>query len=133
MFTRCTLAAAVVAAFSVVLAPAARAEPPTPRKTLTAFTSDQELAATLKRWADEAQRKRDDRARRMAGNQSMLAKEAAPASAPVAAFADKAEADAVTNVQHAGVDEGGIVKVHGDHLVVLRRGRLFTVRIGDNQ
>ncbi|HEX5128715.1 MAG TPA: beta-propeller domain-containing protein, partial [Usitatibacter sp.] len=30
------------------------------------------------------------------------------------------------------VDEGGIVKVHGDHLVVLRRGRLFTVRIGGN-
>jgi hypothetical protein len=28
------------------------------------------------------------------------------------------------------VDEGGIVKVQGDHLVVLRRGRLFTVRIG---
>jgi hypothetical protein len=41
------------------------------------------------------------------------------------------EAESVTNVQHAGVDEGGIVKVHGDHLVILRRGRLFTVRIGD--
>ena len=37
----------------------------------------------------------------------------------------------VTNTQHAGVDEGGIVKVHGEHLVVLRRGRLFTVRLGD--
>jgi beta propeller domain-containing protein len=36
----------------------------------------------------------------------------------------------VTNVQHAGVDEGGIVKVHGRHLVVLRRGRLFTVELG---
>ena len=44
-------------------------------------------------------------------------------------MADSAES--VTNVQHAGVDEGGIVKVHGDHLVVLRRGRLFTVAIGD--
>src|SRR5690606_6091458 len=29
--------------------------------------------------------------------------------------------------QIAGVDEGGIVKVIGEHLVVLRRGRLFTV------
>src|SRR6185369_6190469 len=29
----------------------------------------------------------------------------------------------------AGVDEGGIVKVHGRHLVILRRGRLFTVDI----
>jgi Beta propeller domain len=30
------------------------------------------------------------------------------------------------------VDEGDIVKLHGDHLVVLRRGRLFTVEIGGN-
>ena len=37
----------------------------------------------------------------------------------------------MTNMQHAGVDEGGIVKLHGDHLVMLRRGRLFTVAIGD--
>jgi hypothetical protein len=37
--------------------------------------------------------------------------------------------ESVTNVQHAGADEGGIVKVHGDHLVMLRRGRLFTVSI----
>lgn len=33
----------------------------------------------------------------------------------------------ITNTQEAGVDEGGIVKVHGKHLVVLRRGRLFTI------
>jgi hypothetical protein len=42
------------------------------------------------------------------------------------------EAESVTNTQHAGVDEGGIVKVHGNHLVILRRGRLFTVRLGDD-
>jgi hypothetical protein len=41
-----------------------------------------------------------------------------------------ATAEAVTNNQHQGVDEGGIVKTHGDHLVILRRGRLFTVRLG---
>lgn len=40
--------------------------------------------------------------------------------------------ESITNVQTAGVDEGGIVKQHGDHLVILRRGRLFTVRIGDD-
>jgi hypothetical protein len=34
-------------------------------------------------------------------------------------------------VQHAGVDEGGIVKLHGKHLIVLRRGRLFSVAVGD--
>lgn len=39
--------------------------------------------------------------------------------------------ESVTNVQQAGVDEGGIVKLHGNHLVVLRRGRLFTIAIGD--
>lgn len=59
---------------------------------------------------------------------------AAPAPVAVAeqeiVVTGAAGADEVTNVQHAGVDEGGIVKVHGDHLVVLRRGRLFTVRFG---
>lgn len=41
-------------------------------------------------------------------------------------------AESVTNVQHAGVDEGGIVKTYRDFLIILRRGRLFTVRIGDD-
>jgi uncharacterized secreted protein with C-terminal beta-propeller domain len=38
----------------------------------------------------------------------------------------------ITNVQEVGVDEGGIVKVAGEYLVVLRRGRIFTVRHGGN-
>jgi hypothetical protein len=37
--------------------------------------------------------------------------------------------EGITNVQTAGVDEGGIVKLAGHFLVVLRRGRLFTVDI----
>lgn len=55
------------------------------------------------------------------------------ASAPPladAAVAERAEPGQITNVQEAGVDEGGIVKVAGDYLVVLRRGRIFTVRHG---
>jgi hypothetical protein len=44
-----------------------------------------------------------------------------------------AATQSITNTQHEGVDEGGIVKVHGDHLVILRRGRLYTVAIGDNR
>ena len=44
----------------------------------------------------------------------------------MAGYAD----ESITNVQHAGVDEGGIVKLHGDHLVVLHRGRLVTVAMG---
>ena len=52
--------------------------------------------------------------------------------APAAeAPADMAEGEAITNTQEVGVDEGGIVKNAGDYLVVLRRGRLFTVRTGD--
>lgn len=59
-------------------------------------------------------------------------------SAPTAARSSAPPAPApsnpsITNVQIAGVDEGGIVKVIGDHLVILRRGRLFTIstRAGD--
>jgi len=47
--------------------------------------------------------------------------------------ADGAGGESVTNTQTAGVDEGGIVKVHGDYLVMLRRGRLFTVRIAGRE
>lgn len=36
-------------------------------------------------------------------------------------------APSITNNQEAGVDEGDIVKMRGDTLVILRRGRLFTV------
>jgi hypothetical protein len=42
------------------------------------------------------------------------------------------DSGSITNTQTAGVDEGGIVKTHGDHLVVLRRGRLFTLSTGNN-
>lgn len=37
--------------------------------------------------------------------------------------------DKITNTQEAEVDEGGIVKKRGDLLIILRRGRLFTVSI----
>jgi hypothetical protein len=42
-------------------------------------------------------------------------------------------ATSITNNQTAGVDEGGIVKMVGEHLVVLRRGRLFTVSLAGNR
>jgi hypothetical protein len=87
---------------------------------MRAFRSEQELAAYFKELAEKHRTARASNSLSLAG---------APAQA------DKKEAqaatDSVTNVQHAGVDEGGIVKVHGNHLVVLRRGRLFTVAIGD--
>ncbi|HEU5058353.1 MAG TPA: beta-propeller domain-containing protein, partial [Kofleriaceae bacterium] len=43
--------------------------------------------------------------------------------------ADSDDRESITNTQEAGVDEGGIVKAHGDFLIVLRRGRLFSVRL----
>jgi hypothetical protein len=36
-------------------------------------------------------------------------------------------------LRSAGVDEGDIVKQHGDQLVILRRGRLFSVSLGDDR
>lgn len=60
---------------------------------------------------------------------------APPAVMSADAVADVAESpppgtESITNTQEAGVDEGGIVKQAGDYLLVLRRGRLFTIRIG---
>jgi hypothetical protein len=60
---------------------------------------------------------------------SMSVDAAAPA---MEAPAEAAPEESITNTQEAGVDEGGIVKRAGDYLVVLRRGRLFTIRVGDD-
>ena len=104
-----------------------------PKKTLRAFRSEQELKDYFR--ALEEKRKRDAQ-RRAPAKSAANAPSASPSFSAdgVAAEAakDSKEDDSVTNNQHAGVDEGGIVKVHGDHLVILRRGRLFTVKIGDN-
>lgn len=92
-----------------------------PRTRLTAFGSEAELTAFLRELAQETGRRQ-----RLEAQNSGLGYLSPAAPAAKAAAYD----ESVTNVQHAGVDEGGIVKVHGDHLVVLRRGRLFTIRIG---
>ncbi|EKD76362.1 MAG: hypothetical protein ACD_43C00141G0004 [uncultured bacterium] len=39
----------------------------------------------------------------------------------------------ITNVQEQGVDEGDIVKAHGEYLIVLSRGRLFSVKVRDGE
>jgi hypothetical protein len=109
--------------------PATTAAPAGARgRRLQAFGSQSELDAFLREvaLAQVARRRANEGLQKM---QSAPPATAAPA-AEGQAGADKDES--VTNVQHAGVDEGGIVKVSGDHLVVLRRGRLFTVRIGDD-
>ena len=110
-----------------------------PKATLKAFASEQEIADLLRGWADAQRRRADVRRATSSGSEGAVAGLAAqaPAAAPLTDAAAKAEAatgaDAITNVQHAGVDEGGIVKRRGDHLIVLRRGRLFTIDIRDRR
>ena len=128
-------AVAVAAAAFFVTASAAEGAP---RKTLQAFASDREIADLFKRWAEENRRESRARSSQMfdsasqPGQAGMGTMSAAPA-APASKAGPAGEADSITNVQHAGVDEGGIVKRHGEHLVILRRGRLFTVNINDRQ
>ena len=95
------------------------------KKTMRSFGSEQELVRFMRDLAEKSKRERRAAMKQEAANT------AAPASPPAADDKSKDDAESITNVQHSGVDEGGIVKVHGNHLVVLRRGRLFTVAIGD--
>jgi hypothetical protein len=97
---------------------------------MPSFGSEEELRAYLRHLM--AERERRARLRRQAmGYANGAPGLGAPAPA-MSAEVSGARDDAITNAQHAGVDEGGIVKLRGDHLVVLRRGRLFTIRIGGN-
>nr|MBP6749072.1 beta-propeller domain-containing protein [Xanthomonadaceae bacterium] len=109
-------------------------------KTLRAFADEKEMRGVLDKFR-EAGKKRRARSQAVmesgdAVAMSAPAAEAAADAAAAPAEASKAEAPAdeesITNVQTAGVDEGGIVKRQGDFLIVLRRGRLFTLRIGDD-
>jgi hypothetical protein len=93
-------------------------------KTMKAFASDEELKQYLKRIVEK--RKQAIPSRGAVANKSAV---------DTATFAKEGlfsvDGESVTNTQHAGVDEGGIVKVHGDPMVILRRGRLFKVAVGD--
>lgn len=99
------------------------------RKTMKAFKSEQELQRYFRQLAEKEKRRRGPLA-------DMPVAKAVPSQiAGVAAqpAAKGAAEEPITNTQHAGVDEGDIVKLHGDHLVILRRGRIFTVAVGDQQ
>jgi len=97
------------------------------KKTMKAFKSEPELVSYFRELAEKQRRV----ARRAVALNTSTVDSNAAAPMQEASAAKPVPQEAVTNTQHAGVDEGGIVKVHGDHLVVLRRGRLFTVAIGD--
>src|SRR5262245_4412128 len=103
------LLVAVVATSTVV--GDAKQTAPAPKR-LKAFQSEAELQEYLKVLGEE-QRKRNQ-SFRVGGNAQAVPAPAA-AAAPDAAGAAGAAAESITNVQHAGVDEGGIVKLRGDH------------------
>jgi hypothetical protein len=119
------LAGAALAMLAVVPAPASPdlrpAPAATPRAdTLAAFSTEAEFRAFLRKHVPP----RPIFARPSADGPLALE------SVVVVGYGAQAR-QSITNIQHAGVDEGGIVKLHGDHLVILRRGRLFTVAVGD--
>lgn len=105
-------------------------------KTMKSFASEEALKEHFRKLAEKQERIRREaeKGNSTALNQpspsapGSLASESAISSDAKSATAKDDES--ITNNQHAGVDEGGIVKVHGEHLVILRRGRLFTVKVG---
>ena len=101
-------------------------------KNMRAFATEDEMKAYFRKLAEERRREVERRSV-TAGIAGEPAQDLAvnKAEAQPTSPAAKDDKESITNTQHAGVDEGGIVKLHGDHLVVLRRGRLFTVAIGD--
>ena len=124
----------------------------TPTGKLVAFETEQDFDAYMEAWRDQEKRKQEARRRPFpmksppgdAGppelaDDGFAAEQAAPKKSAPAAPAPRAGASAaeskskksesITNNQNANVDEGDIVKLHGQHLVVLRRGRLFTLAL----
>jgi hypothetical protein len=123
------LLAAIVLSSQTQLATSA-----TDNKHLSAFRSENDLQAYLQKLKLQDEKR----------NKSNYTKEVGaimPASSPPTAVSDssaeksssaKSDSDAITNVQTQGVDEGGIVKKLGDYLIVLRRGRLFSIKASSN-
>ncbi len=94
----------------------------TERSPLKPFDSEEEFSAYMSALANEAQEREAQYDDESANN---VAEDSGEAAAPPGN-------EEITNNQEAGVDEGGIVKNIGDYLVVLRRGRLYAVEVGDD-
>ena len=94
--------------------------------TLTRFAS----AADFQRYLRTVQSRRPE----VMNETADMAMEAAPAPAAVGAQAAGEPANPeITNNQTVGVDEGGIVKQIGEHLVILQDGRLFSADLGEHE
>ncbi|MFN3988959.1 MAG: beta-propeller domain-containing protein [Erythrobacter sp.] len=115
------------------MAGALLAEAANAQSAMRGFASESELKAFLKRASRAEQRV-------YAAVPPPPPPAAPPAMATAAPVVESArtaaasapDAPSITNNQTQGVDEGGIVKTHGSHLVVLRRGRLFTIDTRNN-
>lgn len=99
---------------------------------LTAFKSDAELRAFLKK---ARSRNPQYDVQEMAVPSPVVPPPPPPPPAAeaqagyVVVTGSRKSAPSITNNQTAGVDEGGIVKMRGETMVILRRGRLFTVSL----
>lgn len=141
------IAAALFAAYVPTLcraaaAPAA-AKPAAAGNTLTPFASERDFRQAIARLQQRNHTRERDAAPPAPPAPGVPAPVAAPAaqatvfkestsldSIQVTGSRIQAPSDAITNVQTQGVDEGDIVKKQGDYLIVLRRGRLFTLNTG---
>jgi len=91
--------------------------PPDDRSSVAMFESDAQIDAYTRAQKREAERER--KRREQSGYEDMIV-----------VTGSRMEAVPITNVQEQGVDEGGIVKATTDHILVLRKGRLHTIRHG---
>jgi hypothetical protein len=136
----------IVLSFFVLSTAGLAAAPAIAGGTLPAFESEAALQAQWAEWRAVLERE-EERLRRARQLQAVPPPPPAPAAmaspAPTAAAPsialDRVQVtgtaiggapESITNVQTEGVDEGDIVKAAGDFLIVLRRGRLFTIRVG---
>ncbi|HEY4583320.1 MAG TPA: beta-propeller domain-containing protein [Lysobacter sp.] len=133
----------LLAALAAAFAGDAAGATPAPQARLAPFRDEAELARMLDAW-QARQTRETARARHgvamppppapPAAMAAPVAESAAPATLDALKVGgSRADGDSITNNQVQGVDEGDIVKRAGDHLIVLRRGRLFTVRIGGDR
>jgi len=114
---------------------------PQAKKTMKAFASEQAFQAYMAKLKTDRRRVMEMSVPAPASPAAEAADAAASVSSPTLqkvevtgsrVKADKNKDDSITNVQTQGVDEGDIVKKRGDYLIVLRRGRLFTVKVTEN-
>lgn len=130
---------AVCAAVFVSIALCGASLADTSRKTLQAFSSEQELSDLLAQFAQERKRRYEEERRKTAEELRLWRAEnpGKPLGKPwikhwIGPASNPFQQELVTDLEH-DFDRPGIVKLRGHHLVILQRGRLFTVDIRGEQ